>query len=96
MERLCVADYLIGADQKIPDWLVNTPFPGKVETVIRLGIKSWISDLGLAQVTPWGVFYLFCTNPRACELPPQYPYFHVSFCYDFFFSDDLLECISVP
>jgi len=70
MERVCVADYLIGADQKIPDWSVNTPFPGKVETVIRLGIKSWFGDLGLAQATPCGVCYFFLINPRAHELPP--------------------------
>ena len=30
-------DYLIGADQKITDWLINTAFPVKAETAVRLG-----------------------------------------------------------
>ena len=33
-------DDLIGADQKIPDWLIKIKFLGKVETSIRSGIKS--------------------------------------------------------
>ena len=38
-------DYLIGVDQKIPDWLIKMTFLDKIETVIR----SW----ALAQVTPF-------------------------------------------
>ena len=38
-KRAYLADYLIGADQNIPDWLVKIIFLGKAETVIRLGIK---------------------------------------------------------
>ena len=30
MERVCVTNHLIGADQKVPDWLVKTTFLEKV------------------------------------------------------------------
>lgn len=46
MEKVHVTDYLIDADQKIPDWLVNTTFLGEVEIAIRLGIKPRFTDLG--------------------------------------------------
>ena len=37
---------LYGADQGIP-------VLGKFETTVRLGIKSWFGDIGLAQVAPF-------------------------------------------
>ena len=45
MERAHMADYLTGADQNIPDWLVKTAFPGEVEIEVKLGIKPWFGDL---------------------------------------------------
>ena len=53
-ERVYYEDYLTGAKQKIPDWLVKITFLGKAETTTKLGIKSWFSDKGLGQVTPFG------------------------------------------
>ena len=35
----------IGADQKIPDWLVKTSFVGEVETTISLDSKLEFGDL---------------------------------------------------
>ena len=40
MERAGMADYLHGADQKIPDWLIKVAFQREAQTEIRLGIKS--------------------------------------------------------
>lgn len=33
------------------DWFKST-FQGEVETAIRLDIKPWFADVGLAQVAP--------------------------------------------
>lgn len=46
MERANVTGYLIGTDQKIPNWLIKITFLRKVETTIRLGIKSRFSITG--------------------------------------------------
>lgn len=35
-----MTDYLIGVDQKIPDWLIKITFLIKVETAVRSSIKS--------------------------------------------------------
>ena len=43
-----MADYLISADQEIPDWPVKTTFLGEVVTAIRLAIKSWFADVGFS------------------------------------------------
>ena len=51
MEKGYVADYLILADQRIPNWLVKTTFWGEIESATRLGIKFQFDDVGLAQVT---------------------------------------------
>lgn len=40
IERPRVTDYLIGVDQKIPDWLMKIRFLGEAETASRSGIKS--------------------------------------------------------
>ena len=45
IKKAHLTDYLIGVDQKIPDWLIKMTFLDKIETVIR----SW----ALAQVTPF-------------------------------------------
>ena len=52
--RVCVADYLIEAIQKVPNWLAKTTFLEEVERVIRLGMKTWFGDVSLAQVIPFG------------------------------------------
>ena len=44
-EKVHVTDYLIGADQKIPDWLAKTTFLGKAESEIMSGIKPWFGDV---------------------------------------------------
>ena len=38
---------------------VKITFLGEPETVIRLAIKSWFADVGLAQVTPFWACHLF-------------------------------------
>ena len=43
-----VADFLTDADQKVPDWPVQTTFLGEVVKAIRLDIKSWFTDMGLS------------------------------------------------
>lgn len=48
MERAQLADYLIGEDQKITDWLIKITLVGKVESAISLGIKSRFSFMGLS------------------------------------------------
>lgn len=65
-ERVYYEDYLTGAKQKIPDWLVKITFLEEPETAIRLGTKSWFSDMVLAQVTPLGVCCLLFNN--SCSL----------------------------
>ena len=40
--------YLIGTDQKIPNWLIKITFLRKVETTIRLGIKSRFGVMGFS------------------------------------------------
>ena len=40
MERAHVTYYLIGADQKIPDWPIKTAFLGRSKLQIRSGIQS--------------------------------------------------------
>ena len=60
-----MADYLIGGDQKIPNWLVKATFLREVVTVITLGIKPWTGGMDLAQETPFGpivVFFLKMTS----------------------------------
>ena len=58
-KRAYVADYLIGADQKIPDWQVKSAFLGEVVTAIKLGIKPWSFDVGLAQGLHFGIVVSF-------------------------------------
>ena len=43
-----MTDYLIGVDQKIPDWLMKRVFLGEVEAAIRSGIKSRFGILSLS------------------------------------------------
>ena len=38
-ERAYAREYLIGADQKIPNWLVKATFLGEVESAVTLGIS---------------------------------------------------------
>ena len=60
MERVCVAHYLTGADQKIPGLLVKTTFPGAAETAVRLGSKSWFANVGLStRDSILGLSFLF-------------------------------------
>lgn len=59
MERAHVIDYLLGADQESPDWLIKIPPLGRLKLplgqVLNLGFV-W----ALAQVIPFGAFgFLF-------------------------------------
>ena len=40
--------YLIGADQKILNWLIKITFLVKVETAVKLGIKSRFGIMGFS------------------------------------------------
>lgn len=53
MDRVDKAKYLTTADHKVPDSPVKNIFLEKLETVIKLDIKSWFGDLSLAQVNPF-------------------------------------------
>lgn len=44
--RGLTTDYLTGADQKIPDWLIKIMFLGKVETAVRSSMKSRFGIMG--------------------------------------------------
>lgn len=46
MERVHMADNLIGTNQKIPDWLIERIFLGEGETAIRPDIKSKFVIMG--------------------------------------------------
>ena len=39
-------DDLIGADQKIPNWLARITFPRKVKTTVRPGMKAGFGIVG--------------------------------------------------
>ena len=57
-ERVTLADYLIGADRKIPDWLMKIAFLVKAGTAIRLGIKSSFGITGFsASDTVLGLWF---------------------------------------
>ena len=57
VERAHGTDDLIGADQRIPDWLTGILFLAKVETAVRLGIKSRFGILGFSTTnTFWGLW----------------------------------------
>ena len=43
-----MTDYLIDADQKIPNWLIKITFLVKVETAFRLDIKSTFGIMGFS------------------------------------------------
>lgn len=62
---------MIDADQKIPDSVSNITFIGKVETAVRLGIKSRFGimsfDISLAI---WDCGFLF--NSSYCGIGSNY------------------------
>ena len=47
-ERAHEADTSLGADQKIPDWLIKILFLVKTETAVRLGIKYSFGIMGFS------------------------------------------------
>ena len=47
-ERAHEADTSLGADQKIPDWLIKILFLVKTETAVRLGIKYRFGIMGFS------------------------------------------------
>ena len=62
MEWFHVTDYLTGADQKTSDWLIKILLLVKVETAIKLGIKSRFGILGVSTSDAiWGLWFLFLT-----------------------------------
>ena len=48
-EEAHMPDYLIGTDQKIPEWLIKLTFLGKVETATRSGVKSRFGSMGFSM-----------------------------------------------
>ena len=48
-ERAQEADYLQGADQKIPNWLIKTTFLGKVEAIVRSGTTLRFGIIGFSK-----------------------------------------------
>ena len=48
MESTHMRDYLIGADQKIPDGLIKITFLEKVETAAKSGIKCKFGIMGFS------------------------------------------------
>lgn len=52
-----VTDYLIGANQRIPDWVIKITFWGKVEVAGKSGFKSSFGIMGFstsdAILAPW-------------------------------------------
>ena len=58
------ADYFISTDQLTPDRPVKILFLGEVETVVKLGIKSWFDYVGLPQIVTFWVCCLFFKNRR--------------------------------
>ena len=48
MEEGYMVDFLIGSDEKIPNWAVETVFLKEVVTAIKLDIKSYFADMGLS------------------------------------------------
>ena len=64
VERAHVTDDLIGADQRIPDWLTSILFLAKVETAVRLGIKSRLGIMGFGiSAAIWGLWFFSSTVP---------------------------------
>ena len=45
------------------DWLKSLLL-GEVETVFKLGVKSWFGDVGLAQENPFWAHCLFFNSPK--------------------------------
>lgn len=43
-----MTDYLLGVDQKVPDWLIMIIFLGEFEKAIRSGIKSRFRVMGFS------------------------------------------------
>lgn len=58
------ADYFVSTDQLTPDWPVKILFLGEVETLVKLGIKSWFDCVGLPQIVTFWVCCLFFKNRR--------------------------------
>lgn len=57
MEEGYMVDYLIGADEKIPKWAVDTVFLEEAVTAIKLDIKSYFADMALStNGSIWGMF----------------------------------------
>lgn len=60
VERAHLTSYLIGADQIIPNRLIKITFLGKVETAIKLDVKSVLDILGIRQLMQfWASGFLF-------------------------------------
>ena len=55
--RIYQKGYLTCANQVISDWL-KIPLLERLK-LIKLGIKSWLGDVDLAEMTPFGTCCLF-------------------------------------
>ena len=48
-QDIFLTDFLIGADQKIPNWLITITFLGEAKTAIRSGIKSRFGIMSISD-----------------------------------------------
>ena len=70
MERASQADYLIGADQKIPKQLIKITFLLKVGNTVKSDIESRFGIMPFSQVTPLWACVFSSTAPTV--LDPQH------------------------
>ena len=57
-----MADYFIGADWKIPDWVIKITFLVKVKTAVRLDMKSRFGVVGFSTSDAiWDLRFLTLT-----------------------------------
>ena len=58
IERTHMTDDLLGASQKIPNWLAKIAFLGKLETASKSSIKSRFGVLGFSiSDSIWGLWF---------------------------------------
>ena len=71
MARVYLTDYLTSSEQEIPPWLIKITFLGEAETAIKIGIKYWFSDVGLAKwlhLKPVFFLFFFLTGRSSIKL----------------------------
>ena len=62
MEKTCMRDHLISADQNIPDWLIKMTFLEKMEAAVRANIHVVFSLTVFTLLHCLFVFILYHTH----------------------------------